>query len=128
MKQFARTLEKCKSFKKRQELLSESLDYLSYEYPHLYSLLYKEMKKRQLETNDPNNIAKWLNASQQNAYIKLHEALILVKSHNALVKQGYQDTVKKMLCQTIVYGTNIEVAMKICILIERFAHLKSIHE
>lgn len=127
MKQLAKALEKC-TFKIRQECLTESLDYLSFNYPHLYSMLYKELKRRELETNDPNKIVKWLSASQPNSYIKLHEALMLVKTHNVMAKEEYLDNLKNMLCQTIENGTHIEVAMKICILIEKSSNLKSIHE
>lgn len=128
MKQLARALEKCTSFKNRLECLSESLDHLSFDYPNLYSLLYREMKRRELESNDPNRIIKWLSASQPSSYIKLHEALMLVKSHNIMAKEEYLDSLKQMLIQTIENGTDIEVVIKICSLIEKSTHLKSIHE
>lgn len=128
MKQLAQSLEKCKSFKTRLERLTESLDYLSFEYPYLYTMLFRELKRRELEINDPNKIVKWLSASQPNSYIKLHEALMLVKTHNVMAKEEYLDSLKKMLCETIESGTDIDVAMKICILIEKSSNLKSIHE
>lgn len=127
IKQLAMMLMKCKSFKDRQGRLNESLDNLSYEYPDLYSLLFREMKKRELEANDPNKITKWLSTTP-NSYLKLHEALILVKSHNLIAKEEYLNNIKHMLCQTIKNKTNIEVAIKICYLIEKSSHLKTIYE
>lgn len=52
MKQLATTLMQCKSFKERQERLSESLDNLSFDYPDIYTILYREIKRRELESND----------------------------------------------------------------------------
>lgn len=129
MKQLARALESCKSFKNRQECLTKSLDFLAFNYPDVYSLLYRDIKKRELECNDPNKIMKWLIVPQpNNIYMKLHEALMLVKNHNTMAKEEYLDCIKKMLCQTIEKGTNIEIAMKICTLIEKSSHLKSIYK
>lgn len=128
MKQLANALEKRSSFKDRLECLTESLDNLSFDSPNMYSLLYREMKRRELESNDPNKIIKWLSASQPNSYVKLHEALMMVKNHNVMAKEEYLDNLKQMLNQTIENGTDIEVAVKICSLIEKSAHLKSIHE
>lgn len=127
MKQLAMMLINCKSFKDRQEHLSESLNNLSFNYPEIYSLLFREVKKRELESNDPNKITKWLNTTP-NSYVKLHEALMLVKSHNIMAKEEYIDIIKHMLSQTIENGKNIEVAMKICYLIEKSSHLKTIFE
>lgn len=128
MKQLARVLENCTSFKNRQECLTESLDYLAFNYPDTYTLLYRDIKKRELEYNDPNKIMKWLSVPQPNSYMKLHEALMLVKNHNTMAKEEYLDCLKKMLCETIEKGTDIDMAMKICTLIEKSPHLKSIYK
>lgn len=127
IKQLAMMLMKCKSFKERKRYVNESLDNLSYEYPDLYSLLFREMKKRELEANDPNKITKWLSTTP-NSYLKLHEALMLVKNHNLIAKEEYLNTIRYMLCQTIKNKTNIDVAVKICFLIEKSSHLKIIYE
>lgn len=127
MKQLALVLIKCRSFKDRQECLSESLSNLSFNYPEVYSLLIREVKKRELECNDPNKITRWINTTP-NSYIKLHEALMLVKSHNIMAKEEYVCVIKHMLIQTIENGCNIEVALKICNLIEKSPHLKTIFE
>lgn len=129
IKHLAEALMKCKSYKDRQQSLIESLDTLSFHYPDIYSLLFKEMKKRELEFNDPNKITVWPNSSNSNLYItKLHEALMLVKSNNTMAKEEYLDIIKQMLCQTIKNGSNIELVMKICRLLEKSPHLKTIHE
>lgn len=128
IKQLGKELMKWKSFKDRQKCLSESLDYFSFAYPEAYSLLYREIKRRELESNDPCKITKWLNFSNSNLYTKLHEALILVKSHNLMVKEEIINVLQQLLCQTLENGTNIEGAIKLCHLIEKFPHLRSIHE
>lgn len=126
--QLAKTLLEHKSYKDRQQRLNESLNSLSFEYPEIYTQLFREMKKRELDINNPNKITKWLSASKSNAHVKLHEALLLVKSHNIMAKEKYMDNIKQMLCQAIENGTHIEVAMKVCSLIEKSPHLTSIHE
>lgn len=128
MKQLAEALMKFKSFKDRQHRLIESLDTLSFNYPDIYSQIFRELKKRELDFNDPNKITKWLGTSKSNSYVKLHEALMLVKSHNIMAKEKYMDNLHQMLCQTIEDGTNIEVAVKICCLIEKSPHLTSVYE
>lgn len=128
IKQLGKELMKRKSFKDRQKCMSESLDYFSFAYPEAYSLLYREIKRRELESNDPCKITKWLNFPNSNLYAKLHEALILVKSHNLMVKEEYVNVLQQLLCQTFENGTNIEGAVKICHVIEKFPHLRSIHE
>lgn len=128
IKRLAETLMKCKSFKERQLSLAESLDTLSFDYPDIYFLLFKEFKKRELEFNDPNKIIVRPNTSNSNLYLKLHEALMLVKSNNIMAKEEYLDIIKKMLHQTIRNGSNIEVAMKICRLLEKSPHLKTIYK
>jgi len=128
MKTFARALLRCKSFKDRQECLSDSLDSLSLNFPDLYFQLYKEMKRRELESNDYQKINKWLKSPPSHSYIKLHGALMLVKSHNIIVKDEYLDSVRTMLCETIKNGTNLEIAKKICRLIEKSPHLKFIYQ
>lgn len=128
MNQLAKDLTQCRSFKNRKQLLMEYLDTLSFEYPDIYCLFFREMKKRELEFNEPNKIAKWLCTSNSNSYIKLHEALLLVKSHNIMAKEVYMDSIKQMLCLTIEKETDIEIAVKICNLIVKSPHLASIHE
>jgi len=128
MKQLAEALMHCKSFKERQERLSESLDHLSFNYLDLYIVLHREMKKRELDANDPNKITKWLNNPSPKSFVKLHEALILVKNNNIIAKEEYTHNLRLMLNQTIENGTNIEIAVKICQLIERSSNLTIIHE
>lgn len=129
MKQLSKALMQRKSFKDRQECLSESLDHLSFDYPELYSLLFREMKRRELESNDPSKIIKWLKSSAtSDSYVKLHESLMLVKNHNLMAKEEYMDNLKRMLYQTIDCGTNIKMALKICHLIEKSPHLSTINE
>lgn len=125
MKGLVQALMKNKSFKERQKCLSEAIDYMSFDFPDLYSLLYREMKKRGLESNDPYRISKWL--SNSNSYVRLHGALILVKKNNILAKEEYLRNLNRMLCQTIENRTNIDAAVKICRLIEKSAHLESIY-
>lgn len=117
---------KCNTYKERQEKLSELIDWLSFDYPDVYSLFSREMKRREIESNDPNKISKWLNVS--NSYVKLHESLILVKSTNIIAQDEYLDCLKRMLSETIENGTNIDKTMKICRLVEKSAHLASIYE
>lgn len=126
MKLFAKTLMKCKSHKERQKRLSESIDQLSYNYNDVFTLFYYELKKRENESNNPYKINFWFKSSY--CYVKLHEALLLVKNNNIMAKDKYLDSLKCMLYQTIEHGTNIDKTMKICRLIEKSAHLKSIYE
>jgi len=128
MKQLAMTLMQCKSFKERQERLSDSLDHLSFNYPDLYTVWFREMKRRELESNDPNKITKWLSNPSSKSFVKLHEALMLVKNNNIMAKEEYMNNLKRMLNQTIENGTNIEAAVKICHLIEKSTNLSIIHE
>jgi len=86
------------------------------------------MKRRETESNDPNKMTKWLSTLEPSSYVRLHEALMLVKSHNIVAKEEYMHNIRKMICRTIDNGTNIEIVMKICCLIEKSPHLKSIHE
>lgn len=128
MNQLAKTLLKHKSYKDRQQHLNESLNTLSFEYPEIYTQLFREMKKRELDFNNPNKITKWLNSSKSNSHVKLHEALMLVKSNNILAKEKYMDNIKQMLCQAIESRAHIDIAVKVCSLIEKSPHLTSIHE
>lgn len=128
MKQLAITLMQCKSFKERQERLSEALDHLSFNHPDLYTVWFREMKKRELESNDPNKITKWLNNPSSKSFVKLHEALLLVKNNNIMAIEEYIKNLKCMLNQTIENGTNIDVAVKICHLIEKSTKLTIVHE
>ncbi|CAI6360720.1 unnamed protein product [Macrosiphum euphorbiae] len=128
MKQLAEALMQCKSFKERQERLSESLDHLSFNYPDIHTMLYREMKKRELDSNNPSKITKWLNNQSSKSYVKLHEALMLVKNKNIMAKEGYMYNLRHMLNQTIANGTNIEIVVKICNLIEKSPNLTIIHE
>jgi len=128
MKQLATTLMQYKSFKERQECLSEALDYLSFEYPDIYTILYREIKRRELESNDPNKITKWLRNPTQTSYIKLHQSLMMVKNNNMMAKEELMYNLKSMLNQTIENGDNFEVAVKICHLIGKSANLKIFQE
>jgi len=128
MKQLEEALMQYKSFKERQERLSESLDHLSFNYPDLYMMLYKGMKKRELHSNDPSKITKWLNNPSSKSFVKLHEALMLVKNNNIMAKEEYMYNLRLMLNQTIENGTNIEVAVKICRLIEKSPNLTIFHK
>ncbi|XP_026814009.1 uncharacterized protein LOC113554387 [Rhopalosiphum maidis] len=128
MKQLATTLMQCKSFKERQERLSESLDHLSFDYPDIYTILYREIKRRELESNDPNKIAKWLSNPTQKSYIKLHESLMMVKNNNIMAKEEFMYKLRSMLNQTIENGANFEVAVKICHLIKKSTNLKIFQE
>lgn len=126
MMHLANALMQCKPFKNRQQQLSESLDCLSFNYPSLYSQFIREIKKREIESNDLKKIIKWKNTS--NSYIKLHEALIMVKNHNVMAKEEYMESVKQMLYHTIENKTNFKAALKICYLLERSPNLTSIYE
>lgn len=126
MKILVNALMEIKSIKERQKRLSETIDYLSFCYPDLFSLLFREIKKRELESNDLYKISKWFNNS--NSYVKLHGALVLVKNNNILAKEEYLRNLNRMLCQTIENGTNIDATVKICRLIEKSSHLESIYK
>lgn len=125
MKVLVQALMESKSFKERQQRLSEAIDYVSFGFPDLYSQLYREIKKRELESNDPHKISKWL--SNSNSYVRLHGALVLVKNNNILAKEEYLCNLNRMLCQTIENGTDIDATVKICRLIEKSANLESIY-
>lgn len=76
MKRFAEALVKCESEKQRREQLIESLDDLSFDYPDVYSILFNEMKIRELEANDSNKISDWLSSSDNsNSIMKIHTAI-----------------------------------------------------
>lgn len=128
MEQFAKSFMQCKSFKDRLQNVNESLDHLSSQYSNLYIMLFKEMKKRELEYNDSFKIIQWLDTKKSNSYFKLHEALILVKSHNMIAKDNYILNLRHLLQQTIENGSDIEAAVKICNLIEKSSHLSTIYE
>lgn len=125
-KNLVMTLLNCKSYKERKGRLSESFDWLSFDFPDLYALFAKEMKRREIESNNPNRISKWLNTPH--SYEKLHEALILVKNTNIMAKEEYVGCLMRMLFQTIESRTNIDKTVKICRLIETSTHLASIYE
>ncbi|VVC24999.1 Hypothetical protein CINCED_3A013762 [Cinara cedri] len=129
LKQFGKALMQYKSYKERQEHLIKSLDHLSYYFPEVYSQILREIKKREIESNDPNKITKWLNISTSKTYyVQLHEALMLVNNNNTMAKEQYTTSIKHMLCQTIEKNTNIEFVIKICDLIEKSSHLQTIYE
>lgn len=129
MKRFAEALVKCESEKQRREQLIESLDDLSFDYPDVYSMLFSEMKIRELEANDSNKISKWLSSSNNsNSIVKIHEALLLAKSDDLMIKEEHIDNLKHMLCHTIENGTYMEEVVKICYLIEKSPSLKNIYE
>lgn len=123
MNQLAKTLMQLNSYKDRQNLLNGSLDCLSFNYPDVYIQLFKEIKKRERESNDINKITEWTNS-----HVKFHEALILVRSNNVMAKEKYLESLKLMFCQTIENGNNIEATLKICSLIENSIHLSTFHE
>lgn len=128
MKQLATTLMQHRSFKERQECLRESLDHLSFDYPDIYAVLYREIKRREMESNNPNQIAKWLKNLTQKSYVKLHESLMMVKNSNIMAKEELMYNIRCMLNRTIKTGTNIEETMKICHLIGKSTHLKIFNE
>lgn len=128
MKQLAKTLIQYKPMKKRQEIVVESLDSFSIDYPELYSHLFREIKNRRMEFNDLNKISKWLNTSTSNNFVKLHEALILVNKNNIIAQEQYINDLKYLLSQTIEKKTNLEEAVKICCLIKRLPNLSFIYE
>lgn len=128
MQLLGNTLMKYKTFKDRQDHLNELLDFLSFNYPDVYNILFIEMKKREIESNDPCKITQWTHTLSSNSYVKLHGSLILVKNHNMLAKEMYLVVVKRMLYQTIEKRTNIKESMKICCLIEKTKTLSIIYE
>lgn len=126
MNRLAKALMYNKSFKQRQECLSLSLDSLSFNYPEVFIILFREMKRRELEANDPNKITQWLSSPKSNSYVKLHEALMLVKSSNVIAKEEYLKNLKCMLYHTLENGTCIDMTVKICRLIEKTSSLYNI--
>lgn len=128
IEQLVKLLMQYKSTKDRQECMSELLNHMSLNYVDFYSLLWREMKKREVESNDPNKISKWLINPNPNSLIKLHDALMYVKTNNIIAQEVYLNNIQVMLYQTIINKTNIEVAVKICCLIEKSPHLKIMHE
>lgn len=129
MKRLAEALMEYESDDQRRECLIESLNDLSFEYPDIYSMLFMEMKIRELDANDPKKMSEWLSTSNtSNSIVKIHEALILVKSDDMMVKEEYLDNLKHMLRSTIENGTHVEEVLKICYLIEKSPSLKTIHE
>lgn len=129
MKRLAEALMECESDEQRHEFLIKSLNTLSFDYPDVYSMLFMEMKIRELDANDPKKMSEWLNTSNtSNSIVKIHEALILVKSDDMMVKEEYLNNLKHMLCRTIENRTHVEEVVKICYLIEKSPSLKTIHE
>ncbi|VVC25004.1 Hypothetical protein CINCED_3A025581 [Cinara cedri] len=129
MQLLANKLMKYKSFKERRSYLNNSLDLFSFNHPDLYFLLFKEMKRRELESNDPYKITQWSYQNlASNVYVKLHGALILVKGHNTIAKEMYLVVLDHVLCQTIENLTNVEESIKICYLIEKSKPLSIIYE
>lgn len=126
MKLFAKSLMKCKSYKERQNRLSESIDQLSFNYSEVCTLLYKEMKRREIESNNPYKM--YFSFESSDCFVKLHEGLLLVKNNNIMAKDKYMEHLKNMLDQTIDHGVNIDKTLKICRLIEKSPHLKSIYK
>lgn len=127
IEQLVKLITQYRSLKDQQERMSDLLDHLSFDYVDFYTLLRREIKKREVESNDPNKITKWLSYSNPSALLKLHEALLLVKNNNIIAQKVYLNNIQIMLYQTIINRTNIEVAVKICCLIEKSPHLKIIH-
>jgi len=88
-----------------------------------------EMKMRELDANDPKKMSEWLSTSNtSNSIVKIHEALLLVKSDDMIVKEEYLENLKQMLCRTIENGTHVDEVVKICYLIEKSPSLKTIYE
>lgn len=129
MKRLAEALMECKSDEQIRECLIESLNDLSFEYPDVYSMLFMEMKIRELDANDPNKMSEWLSTSNtSNSIVKIHEALILIKSDEMMIKEEYLNNFKQILCHTIENGAHMEEVVKICHLIEKSPSLKNIYK
>jgi len=129
MKRLAEALMECKSDEQRRECLIESLNDLSFEYPEVYTMLFMEMKIRELDANDPNKMSKWLSTSNtSNSILKIHEALILIKNDEMMIKEEYLNNLKQILCRTIENGAHMEEVVKICHLIEKSPSLKTIYK
>jgi len=128
IKQLARALMNKSTYKDRHDLLEKMLDYLSFEYSDCYSLLVREIRKREMQSNNPNLITKWINTSTENPIIKLHESLLLVKRHNIIAKERHIENVMSMFNQTIERGINTNAALKICNTIRDSKHLEDVYE
>ncbi|XP_050537935.1 uncharacterized protein LOC126903641 [Daktulosphaira vitifoliae] len=128
VKNYVKAINDCKSFKLRQQILSEMLDYVSIENPDAFLQIFREMKKRELDANDPNKISKWLSSSNVKFHSKLYESLMLVKSNNILAQEEYLGSLKQMLSHTLSTGDKLDECLKICSLIEKLSSLSKIHE
>lgn len=128
IKQLARALMNKSTYKDRHDLLENMLDYMSFEFSVCYSLLVKEIRKREMQSNNPILITKWMNTSTENSIIKLHESLLLVKRHNIIAKERHIENVLCMFYQTIERGKNTNAALKICNTIRDSKHLEDVYE
>lgn len=128
MKQLARALINKPTYDERHDLLEEMLDYLSFEFADCYSLLVREIKKREKQANTPFLITKWKSTSMENPTVKLHESLLLVRQHNIIAKERHIENVTCMFNQTIERGINVNAALKICRIIRDSKHLEDVYE
>ena len=117
-----------KNYENRHEKLMEMLDYLSFEFSDCYSLLVREILKREKKYNNPNCITEWINTSSKKSIINLHEALLLVRPYNVTVKERHIENVTRMLNQTIERDVNIKEALKICDVISHSEHLADVNK
>ncbi|XP_050419786.1 uncharacterized protein LOC126832834 [Adelges cooleyi] len=128
IKDFVKSLNGCKSFKHRQQFLNRVIDYMAAENADAFMQTYREFKKRELEANDPNKIAKWLTTSNvKSSSSKMHEALMLVKGSNILAQEQYLDNLKRIFSHTLSSGENVQESVKLCALVEKLTSLANIH-
>jgi len=127
-KQLARALMNKRSYKDRNDLLGEMLDYLSFEFSDCYSLLVREIRKRQIQNNTPHLITKWIRNSTEKSFIKLNESLLLVRPNNYIAKELHTANVTCMLNDTIEQSINVDAALKICNTIRDSSHLWDVYE
>eukprot|EP00102_Acyrthosiphon_pisum_P022631 XP_016659841.1 PREDICTED: uncharacterized protein LOC107883736 [Acyrthosiphon pisum] len=128
LKQLARALMDKRSYKDRNDLLGEMLDYLSFEFSECYSLLVREIRKREFRNNAPHLITKWIRNSTEKSFIKLNESLLLVRPNNFIAKEFHTANVKCMLNDMIEQSINVDAALKICNTIRDSTHLRDVYE
>lgn len=127
-KQLTRVLMNKRSYKDRNDLLREMLDYFSFEFSDCYSLLVGEIRKREVQNNNPYLIIKWIRNSMKKSFIKLNESLLLVRPNNYTAKELHTANVTCMLNDTIEQGINVDAALKICNTIRDSTHLRDVYE
>jgi len=128
IKQLARALINKTSYKDRNDLLGKMLDYLSFEFSDCYFLLVREIRKREIQNNTPHLITKWIRNSTGKSFIKLNEALLLVRPNNCIAKELHTANVTCMLDEAIEQSINVDVALKICNTIKGSTHLRDVYE